>query len=198
MIRILIAEHLPLVRRGLLATLGAEPDMRVVAEAGHADEVVRAALDADPDVAVVDLDLPGRPASPLLAEHAPRCGVLLLSAAPNPAQVREALAGRALGFMSLCVRPEHLTDGVRQVAAGHRAIEAELAVAALECATNPLTRRELDVLRIAAGGARSTEIADELFLSVGTVRNHLSRIMCKTGARNRLDAVRIASDCGWL
>ena len=76
--------------------------------------------------------------------------------------------------------------------------EAELAVAALECATNPLTRRELDVLRIAAGGARSTEIADELFLSVGTVRNHLSRIMCKTGARNRLDAVRIASDCGWL
>ncbi|MET8865759.1 response regulator transcription factor [Nonomuraea sp. NPDC004580] len=198
MIRILIAEHLPLVRRGLLATLGAEPDMRVVAEAGHADEVVRAALDADPDVAVVDLDLPGRPASALLAEHAPRCGVLLLSAAPNPAQVREALAGRALGFMSLCVRPEHLTDGVRQVAAGHRAIEAELAVAALECATNPLTRRELDVLRIAAGGARSTEIADELFLSVGTVRNHLSRIMCKTGARNRLDAVRIASDCGWL
>ncbi|MFD0471421.1 response regulator transcription factor [Nonomuraea thailandensis] len=71
-------------------------------------------------------------------------------------------------------------------------------MAALQCASNPLTRRELDVLRIAAGGARSTEIADELFLSVGTVRNHLSRIMCKTGARNRLDAVRIASDCGWL
>ncbi len=84
------------------------------------------------------------------------------------------------------------------MAAGRRAIEAELAVAALQCATNPLTRRELDVLRAAAGGARSTEIADELFLSVGTVRNHLSRIMCKTGARNRLDAVRIASDSGWL
>ncbi|MCF6472585.1 response regulator transcription factor [Nonomuraea sp. MG754425] len=198
MIRILIAEHLPLVRRGLLATLGAEPDLRVVAEAGHAEEVVRAAQAAEADVAVVDLDLPGPAAARELAEHVPGCGVLILSAAPNPAQVREALAGPALGFMSLCVPPERLAEGVRQVAAGRRAIEAELAVAALQCASNPLTRRELDVLRIAAGGARSTEIADELFLSVGTVRNHLSRIMCKTGARNRLDAVRIASDCGWL
>ncbi|WP_043640109.1 response regulator transcription factor [Nonomuraea candida] len=196
MIRILIAEHLPLVRRGLLATLGAEPDLRVVAEAGCAEEVVRTAVTAEADVAVVDLDLPGPPVADPLAEQG--CGVLILSAAPNPAQVREALAGPALGFMSLCVPPERLAEGVRQVAAGRRAIEAELAVAALQCASNPLTRRELDVLRIAAGGARSTEIADELFLSVGTVRNHLSRIMCKTGARNRLDAVRIASDCGWL
>lgn len=198
MIRILIAEHLPLVRRGLLATLGAEPDLRVVAEAGHAEEVMHAALSAKADVAVADLDLPGPPVADLLAEHVPRCGVLILSAAPNPAQVREALAGPALGFMSLCVPAERLAEGVRQVAAGRRAIEAELAVAALQCASNPLTRRELDVLRVAAGGARSTEIADELFLSVGTVRNHLSRIMCKTGARNRLDAVRIASDSGWL
>ncbi|MEU8401386.1 response regulator transcription factor [Nonomuraea sp. NPDC048892] len=199
MIRILIAEHLPLVRRGLLVTLAAEPGLRVVAEAGHAQEVVNAARAAAADVAVVDLDLPGEPAAAdSLAEQVPGCGVLLLSAAPNPAQVREALAGAALGFMSLCVPPERLAEGIRQVAAGRRAIEAELAVAALQCATNPLTRRELDVLRAAAGGARSTEIADELFLSVGTVRNHLSRIMCKTGARNRLDAVRIASDSGWL
>ncbi|SEG87071.1 two-component system, NarL family, response regulator DesR [Nonomuraea solani] len=198
MIRILIAEHLPLVRRGLLATLGAEPDLRVVAEAGSTEEVVRAAGAAEPDVAVVDLDLPGPAVITRLARQAPRCGILILSANPNPGQVRTMLAGPALGFMSLCVPPERLIEGVRQVAAGDRAIEAELAVAALQCATNPLTRRELDVLRIAAGGARSTEIADELFLSVGTVRNHLSRIMCKTGARNRLDAVRIASDCGWL
>ncbi|MGR6915807.1 response regulator transcription factor [[Actinomadura] parvosata] len=198
MIRILIAEHLPLVRRGLLATLGAEPDLRVVAEAGRAEEVVRAALSSEADVAVVDLDLPGPPILRDLADQVPRCRVLILSAAPNPGQVREALSGPALGFMSLCVPPERLAEGVRQVAAGRQAIEAELAVAALQSASNPLTRRELDVLRIAAGGARSTEIADELFLSVGTVRNHLSRIMCKTGARNRLDAVRIASDCGWL
>ncbi|MET7330175.1 response regulator transcription factor [Nonomuraea sp. NPDC005650] len=198
MIQILIAEHLPLVRRGLLATLSAEPDLRVVAEVGCPEEAVRAALAYGPDVAVVDLDLPGLPVAVQLAEQAPRCGVLMLSAQPNPGQVRKALSGPALGFMSLCVRPERLAEGVRQVAEGRRAIEAELAVAAFQCATNPLTRRELDVLRIAAGGARSTEIADQLFLSVGTVRNHLSRIMCKTGARNRLDAVRIASDSGWI
>ncbi|MFG1705145.1 response regulator transcription factor [Nonomuraea sp. M3C6] len=198
MIQILIAEHLPLVRCGLLATFGAEPDLRVVAEVGCAEEAVPAALSSGPDVAVVDLDLPGLPVAAQLAEQAPSCGVLILSASPNPGQVRAALAGPALGFMSLCVPPERLTEGVRQVAAGRRAIEAKLAAAALQCATNPLTRRELDVLRIAAGGARSREIADQLFLSVGTVRNHLSRIMCKTGARNRLDAVRIASDSGWL
>ncbi|MEU6714292.1 response regulator transcription factor [Nonomuraea sp. NPDC046802] len=198
MIRILIAEHLPLVRRGLLATLDAEPDLRVVAEVCRPDEVLPAALSSGPDVAVVDLELPGLPVAAALAAQAPRCGVLLLSAKPNPGQVRKALSVRALGFLSLCVAPERLAEGVRQVAAGRRAIEAELAVAALQSATNPLTRRELDVLRIAAGGARSTEIADQLFLSVGTVRNHLSRIMCKTGARNRLDAVRIAIDFGWL
>lgn len=198
MIRTLIAEHLPLVRRGLLATLEAEPGVSVVSEVGHADAVVHAALASRAHVAVVDLDLPGSPVAALLAEHVPRCGVLVLSSHPTPAQVRELLAGPVLGFMSLCVAPERLVEGVRQVAAGHQAIETELAMAALRCATNPLTRRELDVLRIAAGGARSTEIADELFLSVGTVRNHLSRIMCKTGARNRLDAVRIASDSGWL
>ncbi|MGW0803617.1 response regulator transcription factor [Nonomuraea sp. NPDC002799] len=198
MIQILIAEHLPLVRRGLLATLEAEPDLRVVAEVGRPEEVVAAALSSGPDVAVVDLDLPGLAVTVALAEQAPFCGVLVLSAQPNPWQVRQALAGRALGFMSLCVPPERLAEGVRQVAAGRQAVEAELAVAALQSAANPLTSRELDVLRIAAGGARSTEIADQLFLSVGTVRNHLSRIMCKTGARNRLDAVRIASDHGWL
>ncbi|TDD06967.1 response regulator transcription factor [Nonomuraea deserti] len=198
MIRILIAEHLPLVRRGLLAILGAEPDLRVVAQAGCADDAVRAAIESCPDVAVVDAGLPGSPVLAGLSEQAPGCRVLMLSADPHPGQVRRALAERALGFMSLCVPPERLAEGVRLVAAGRRAIESELAAAALQCETNPLTRRELDVLRVAAGGARSTEIADQLFLSVGTVRNHLSRIMCKTGARNRLDAVRIASDQGWL
>ncbi|MED7930900.1 response regulator transcription factor [Nonomuraea sp. LP-02] len=198
MIRILIAEHLPLVRRGLLATLDAEPGLRVVAEVGHAEEVAAAARASAPDVAVVDLDLPGPPVVAELAGRVPSCRTLILSARPDPGQVRRALAGPALGFMSLRVAPERLADGIRQVAAGRPAIEAELAVAALHWERNPLTRRELDVLRIAAGGARSTEIADQLFLSVGTVRNHLSRIMCKTGARNRVDAVRIASDSGWL
>ncbi|MEU8245771.1 response regulator transcription factor [Nonomuraea sp. NPDC048916] len=201
MIRILVAEHLPLVRRGLVASLDAEPDLHVVAEVGSAEDVLPAALTYEPDTAVIDLDLPGSggvPAVARLHEKAPGCRALVLSAQPTPGQVRRAFAAHALGFMSLDVAPEQLAEGLRQVAAGRRAVDSELAIAALQAAANPLTRRELDVLRIAAGGARSAEIADQLFLSVGTVRNHLSRIMCKTGARNRLDAVRIASDAGWL
>ncbi|MEV0593750.1 response regulator transcription factor [Nonomuraea cavernae] len=201
MIRILVAEHLPLVRRGLVASFDAEPDLQVVAEVGSAEDVLPAALTCEPDTAVIDLDLPGSggiPAVARLHEKAPGCRALILSAQPTPGQVRRALAAHALGFMSLDVAPEQLAEGLRQVAAGRRAIDSELAIAALQCAANPLTRREVDVLRIAAGGARSAEIADQLFLTVGTVRNHLSRIMCKTGARNRLDAVRIASDSGWL
>ncbi|WP_327090514.1 response regulator transcription factor [Nonomuraea sp. NBC_01738] len=200
MIRILVAEHLPLVRRGLVASLEAEPGLSVVAEVATGADVVPAALAKQPDVAVVDLDLPGGglTAAARLRDLTPGCRVLILSAQPNPGQVRQAFTAHALGFMSLDVAPEQLVEAVRQIGAGRRAVDTDLAIAALESAANPLTRRELDVLRIAAGGARSTEIADQLFLSVGTVRNHLSRIMCKTGARNRIDAVRIASDSGWL
>ncbi|GAA2402115.1 response regulator transcription factor [Nonomuraea africana] len=201
MLRILVAEHLPLVRRGLVASLGAEADLEVVAEVGNGQDIVPAALEHDPDAAVVDLDLPGLDglsAAARLREEVPGCRVLILSAQPNPGQVRRAFEAHAVGFMSLDVAPERLAEGLRAMGAGGRAVDSELAVAALESAANPLTPRELDVLRVAAGGARSTEIAGELFLSVGTVRNHLSRIMCKTGARNRLDAVRIASDSGWL
>ncbi|WP_219465252.1 response regulator transcription factor [Nonomuraea rhizosphaerae] len=201
MIRILVAEHVPLLRRGLVASLDAEADLTVVAEVGDAEEVVPAVVTYEPDTAVIDLDLPGvggLSAAARLREKAPGCQVLMLSARPTPSQVRRALDMQALGFMSLGVGPEQLAEGLRLVAAGRRAVDSELAIAALQSAANPLTRRELDVLRIAAGGARSAEIADQLFLSVGTVRNHLSRIMCKTGARNRVDAVRIAHDSGWL
>jgi len=201
LIRILLAEHLALVRRGLEASLRAEPDLRVVAEVATAEEVVPEALAHEPDAAVVDLDLPGSGAlavTAALRAKAPGCGVLILSAQPTPGQVRNALAAHALGFMGLDVAPAELAEALRQVAAGRRAVDSNLAVAALQSAAGPLTRREVEVLRVAAGGARSTEIADQLFLSVGTVRNHLSRIMCKTGARNRVDAVRIAIDAGWL
>ncbi|MBB3727229.1 MULTISPECIES: response regulator transcription factor [Nonomuraea] len=201
LLRILVAEHLPLVRRGLVASLAAEADLEVVADVGHGQEVGVAAMEHEPDAAVIDLDLPdlgGLNAAARLREAAPGCRVLILSAQPNPGQVRRAFEAHAVGFMSLEVAPESLAEGLRAMGAGGRAVDSELALAALESAANPLTPRERDVLRVAAGGARSTEIAGELFLSVGTVRNHLSRIMCKTGARNRIDAVRIASDSGWL
>lgn len=201
MIGILVAEHLPLVRRGLVASLESEADMKVVADVSDGEDVVPAVLRHTPETAVINLDLPdvdGFTTALRLHEEAPHCRVLLLSRAPNPGQVRRAFAAHALGFMSLEVDPGQLAAGVREVAAGRRAIDSELAVAALRVAENPLTRRELDVLRLVARGARSGEIADQLFLSVGTVRNHLSRIMCKTQARNRLDAVRVADDSGWL
>ncbi|MBO3750996.1 response regulator transcription factor [Streptosporangiaceae bacterium NEAU-GS5] len=201
MIRILVAEHLPLVRRGLVASLEAERDIEVVADVALAEDIVPTALYLQPDAAVISVDLPGvdgLTAAAQLHEKAPGCRVLMLSGQPNPGQVKRAFAARVLGFLSIEVAPEQLVDGVRRVAAGRRAVDADLAVAALEAATNPLTPRELDVLRACAQGARSKEIAERLFLSVGTVRNHLSRIMCKTGARNRADAVRSALDAGWL
>ncbi|GIH78777.1 response regulator transcription factor [Planobispora longispora] len=200
MIGILVAEQLPLVRVGLVASLEGAAGLKVVADLDSGEDVVSAALRHEPDAAIIGLDLPGGGFSTALRLHerAPACRVLILSRHPTPGQVRRAFAAHALGFMSLEAGPEEIADGVRRVAAGHRTVDSDLAVAALETAENPLTPRELDVLRLAAQGARSNEIAEQLFLSVGTVRNHLSRIMCKTQARNRLDAVRIAGDSGWL
>ncbi|GAA3009073.1 response regulator transcription factor [Streptosporangium longisporum] len=201
MIGIVVAEHLPLVRRGLVASLEGEADMKVVADVATGEEALTAVLRHSPEVAVVDLGLPpadGLDVARRLHEEAPGCGVLLLSHDPSPGQVRQAFAAHALGFMSLRVGPEQLAAGVRLVASGRRAVDSELAVAALRSAENPLTPRELDVLRLVARGATSNEIAEALFLSVGTVRNHLSRIVCKTQARDRLDAARIAGESGWL
>jgi two-component system response regulator DesR len=201
LIRILVAEHLPLVRRGLVASLDAEKDLTVIADVACGEYVVPAALELDPDIAVMDVDLPdldGLTAAARLHEKAPRCRVLLLSAQPNPGQVRRAFAAHVLGFLSIDVAPEQLSDGIRRVASGRKAVDSDLAIAALTSADNPLTPREMDVLRLAAQGSASKEIAAKLYLSVGTVRNHLSRVMYKTGARNRLDAVRIASEAGWL
>ncbi|GGL06243.1 DNA-binding response regulator [Sphaerisporangium melleum] len=201
MIRILVAEHLPLVRRGLVASLNGEKDLMVIADVASGEYILPAAMELAPDVAVIDMDLPdvdGITAAERLHQRAPQCKVLLLSARPNPGQVRRAFAAHALGFLSTNVAPEHLADGIRRVASGRKAIDSDLAIAALTSADNPLTPREQDVLRIAAQGASSKEIAAKLYLSVGTVRNHLSRIIYKTGARNRSDAVRVAAEAGWL
>ncbi|ETK31367.1 response regulator transcription factor [Microbispora sp. ATCC PTA-5024] len=201
MIRILVAAHLPLVRRGLVASLDGESDLEVVADVGSGEDIVPAALDARPDAAVIDTDLPGvdgLSAAARLGEKVPRCRVMVLSGQPNPGHVKRAFAAGVLGYMSIQVGPEQLADGIRRITSGRRVVDSDLAVAALEAADNPLTRRELDVLRLAAAGARSKEIAAELSLSVGTVRNHLTRVLYKTGARNRVDAVRIASDSGWI
>ncbi|MFI7632773.1 DNA-binding response regulator [Nonomuraea sp. NPDC049400] len=201
MIRVLLAEDMHLVRGALVALLGLEPDIDVVADVGSGEEVVPAALASVPDVAVLDIELPGVDGLSLATElHRllPECRVLVVTSFGRPANVRRAFAARASGFMLKDAPPHQLADAIRKVAAGERVIDPQLAAAALEVVESPLNERELDVLRRFAEGADIEQIARERFLSVGTVRNYLTAIVTKLHARNRLHAVRIATDAGWL
>lgn len=201
MIRILLAEDMHMVRGALVALLELESDLSVVAEVGTGDAIVPAALEHRPDVAVIDIMLPGTDgltAAAELREKLPSCRTLILTGVGRPGNLRRALAAKAAGFVLKDAPPEHLAEAVRRVAAGLRVIDPQLAVAALDAEHSPLSARELEVLRLAAGGLDVGEIAARLGLSIGTVRNYLTAIVAKLGARNRLDAVRIATDAGWL
>jgi two-component system, NarL family, response regulator DesR len=201
LIRTVVAEDLRLVRAGLVALLASETDIEVVADLAIIDQVVPVALAARPDVLVLDLDAwqeEGITAIRELHERLPACRTLALTCVGNPGYVRDALAAHALGCIVKDARPDRLVEGIRCVAKGQPVIDPELTLAALLCTDSPLTPRELDVLRIAAEGASAHEIASRLFLSVGTVRNYLSGVIRKTGARNRVDAIRIATESGWL
>lgn len=199
--RILIAEGSHLLRGGLVALLSRQRDLEVVAAVEHGDQVAAAALAQRPDVAIIGVDLPGTDgfaSLTALTARLPDCPTLLIAAQANNADLRRAIAARVRGFILTSASPQYLADAVRSVAAGRKVIDPDLAFAALTCADNPLTSRELDVLRLAADGAPPVDIAEQLCLSVGTVRNYLSRVTSKTGARNRIDAIRIASESGWL
>ncbi|GAA0668404.1 response regulator transcription factor [Kitasatospora atroaurantiaca] len=201
MIRILLAEDMHMVRGALVVLLGLEPDIEVVAEAENGNQILPAAQLHKPDVAVVDIDLPGidgLTATALLHEHVPTCRTLILTSLGRPGTLRRALAARAAGFILKDAPPDQLAEAIRKVAAGDRVIDPQLALAAWDSAENPLTRREVEVLRIAARGADAAEIAGVLFLSVGTVRNYLTNAVSKLNARNRVDAIRIAEEAGWL
>ncbi|MEU3353822.1 response regulator transcription factor [Streptomyces sp. NPDC037389] len=201
MIRILIAEDMVLLRRALAELMTLEPDMCVVAELARGDRIVPMAVESDPDVAVLDIDLPGVDgitAAAALGETVPGCRVLMLTGLRQPGTLRRALAARVSGFLLKDAEPARLTQAIRDVAAGRRVIDPELALAALEESAQPLTPRELEVLRLAAQGEDPVRIAGRLFLSPGTVRNYLSSTVVKLGARNRIDAVRIAREAGWL
>lgn len=191
-----------MVRKALVGLLNLEPDLEVVAEAGTGDEVLAAALAHRPDVAVLDIEMPGAAdglaAAALLRERMPRCRVLILSGLGRPGQLRRALDAGVNGFLAKTSPPDDLVAAIRTVAGGGRVLDPSLAVAAWDLAQNPLTPRERDVLRAAAQGDDATEIAGRLYLSAGTVRNHLTAIVAKLGARNRTDAVRIAHEAGWL
>lgn len=199
--RILIAEGSHLLRGGLVALLSRQRDLEVVAAVEHGDQVAAAALAQRPDVAIIGVDLPGTDgfaSLTALTARLPDCPTLLIAAQANNADLRRAIAARVRGFILTSASPQYLADAVRSVAAGRKVIDPDLAFAALTCTDNPLTSRELDVLRLAADGAPPVDIAEQLCLSVGTVRNYLSRVTSKTGARNRIDAIRIASESGWL
>jgi two-component system, NarL family, response regulator DesR len=201
MIRIMVAEDMRLLRETLVAVLVLEDDLDVVASVERGDEVVDTALRTLPDVAVIDIDLPGRDglaAAADLHERLPGCRTLVLTGLASPGHLRRAVRAHAAGFLLKHAPPHELIDAIRRVAAGGRAFDPQVTLAALDTADSPLTARELDVLRIAATGAEPAEIAAQLSLSTGTVRNYLSSAEVRLGARNRVDAIRIATDAGWL
>lgn len=202
MIRLLLAEDQHVVRGALAALLDLEADLRVEAQAASGDDALSEALVCRPDVAVLDIDMPGRldglAAAAEIKARIPGCRTLILTANGRPGLLRRALDAKVDGFLLKTAPPEDLVTAIREVAAGGRVLDPKLAVAAWDLADNPLTPRERDVLRELAGGAEPPEIAATLFLSTGTVRNVLTSIVAKLSARNRTDAVRIAREAGWL
>jgi two-component system response regulator DesR len=200
-IRTLIAESVALVRLGLVAVLAKEPDIKVVAELDRPEPVVPAACRLQPDVAVVDGYMAAYDGFATIRElHAavPSCGSVIMASSSSPCELREAVAACPDGLVVKDSAPDKITEAIRRVAAGKKALDPDLAFSALNSEASPLTPREVDVLRLAAQGAPAMEIAGELYLSVGTVRNYMSRVIGKTGARNRVDAIRIADRAGWL
>ena len=201
MLRVLIAEDMRILRDTLVSVLNLEDDIKVVAQVAAGTDIVPAALVERPDVAVLDIDLPGLDgltAAVQLHERLPSCRVVILTVLGRPGQLREALNAHVSGFMVKDAPSDQLIDVLRRVAAGERVIDQKLALATLEMKESPLSDRETDVLRRFAAGADLPEIAAELFLSYGTVRNYMASVVTKLGGRNRMDAVRIAAEAGWL
>lgn len=201
MIRTLIAERMALIRAGLAACLSGERDIEVVAELDRREQVLRAVTEVRPDVIIIDDEIAAADGFAViqdLHDAAPSCRTLIMASQPCPRDLRRAVAAHATGFVRKDADPASISRAVRQVAQGMKALDPDLAFGALDAPANPLTRRETDVLRLAAAGASTAEIARQLCLAAGTVRNHISAAITKTGARNRVDLIRIADRCGWL
>ncbi|MDN5861354.1 MAG: response regulator transcription factor [Pseudonocardia sp.] len=201
MIRVLLADDQALVRGALAALLALEPDIEVVAEVGDGEQVLAAALLQRADVALLDVQMPGLDglaAAKRLHAELPACRIIVVTTFGRPGYLARALAAGAAGFVVKDAPPERLVDAVRRVHAGLRVVDAALAVESMTTGTCPLTDRERDVLRAAARGGTVSDLAHQLNLTAGTVRNHLSAAIGKTGARTRAGAVRTAEDRGWL
>jgi two-component system response regulator DesR len=200
-IRLLLADDQALVRGALAALLDLEADLQVVAEVGRGDEVLDAAREHRPDVALLDVEMPGLDgiaATEVLRAALPEVRVLIVTTFGRPGYLRRALQCGAGGFVVKDTPARQLADAVRRVHSGLRVVDPALAAASLVTGESPLTVRESEVLRSARDGATVAAIASELFLSEGTVRNHLSAAIGKTGSRTRTEAVRVADSNGWL
>jgi two-component system, NarL family, response regulator DesR len=200
-LRILLAEDVAMVRGAFVALIELEPDLKVVAAVENGTDIVPAALACQPDVAIIDIDLPGLDglsAAEQLHAELPSCRTLIVTSLARAGTLRRALAAHVSGYLLKDAPPEQLTAAIRRVAAGSRVIDPQLAVTVWESGQNPLSPREHEVLRLAAEGSEPAEIAAALHLSVGTVRNYLTTIVTKLNARNRVDAIKTAYDAGWL
>jgi two-component system, NarL family, response regulator DesR len=201
MIRVLLAEDQAMVRGALAALLGREQDIEVVAEVARGDEVVEAALAARPDVALLDIEMPGGSgldAAQALQQAFPTCRSVILTTFGRSGYLRRAMESGAVGFLLKDAPAAELAVALRRVMAGERVVDPDLALSALSEGNNPLTTREREVLSASLFGASLAEIAARLILSEGTVRNHLSTAMQKLGAQNRMEAARLAEQKGWL
>jgi two-component system, NarL family, response regulator DesR len=200
-IRVLLAEDQVMVRQALATLLDLEDDIEVVAQVAGGDEVLAAVVATQPDVALLDIEMPdgdGLSAAALLQRQAPDVKVLILTTFGRPGFLRRAMESGAAGFLLKDAPAADLARAIRRVLAGEQVVDPALALAALSDGANPLTPRELEVLEAARDRATIADIAAFVHLSPGTVRNHLSVVIQKLAARNRVDAVRIAQTKGWL
>jgi two-component system response regulator DesR len=200
-LKILLAEDVAMVRGALVALIELELDLKVVAAVRRGDEILDAAQEHQPDIAIIDIDLPGLDgltAAAQLHEKLPSCRTLILTNLGRAGMLRRALAAHVSGYMLKDAPPEQLAMAIRDIAAGRSVIDVQLAMSAWDGGKNPLSPREHEVLRLAAEGSEPAEIAAALHLSVGTVRNYLTTIVTKLNARNRVDAIKTALDSGWL
>ena len=201
MIRVMIAEDQAMVRGALAALLTLEGDIEIVAQVARGDEVVAAAQSVHPDVALLDIEMPGMDgldAAAALRDQVPGCRVLILTTFGRPGYLRRAMESGVVGFLLKDAPAAELAAAIRRIVAGERVVDPKLALAALSEGNNPLTEREREVLAVAASGASIAEIAAQLALSEGTVRNYLSVAIQKLHAANRVEAARIAESKGWL
>jgi two-component system response regulator DesR len=201
MIRVMLAEDQAMVRGAMAALLSLEGDIEVVAEVARGDEIVAAATATRPDVALLDIELPGGDglsAAAELRDALPECRVVMVTTFGRGGYLRQAMANGAVGFLLKDAPAAELAAAIRRVMAGERVVDPALALTALSDGDNPLTPREREVLAAAVDGSAVADIADRLSLSEGTVRNHLSVAIKKLGVRNRVEAARLAEQRGWL